>query len=106
MDFSIDIDPPIDTLPYSVEQDVDKILDSVPLSSFPPTTLAPLGYIVYARSGNKRSDSNIRFYVRHAEEYPWLKPLLSVKTMKQLLQEGYNRKRIERIELPNIHGQY
>lgn len=98
------IDPPTDTLPYQFEQDVAATTAPVNLETFGPTTTAPLGYIVHARSGDKGSDANVGFYVRHDDEYPWLQSLLTIEFMKQLLQNDYNGKRIERFELPNISG--
>jgi hypothetical protein len=103
---SIPIAPPEDTTPYVFEQEVSETANARPLSDFGPTVTAPLGYIVHARSGDKGSDCNVGFYVRNADEYPWLQSLLSVERMKELLQNDYNGKRIERFELPNIHGTY
>lgn len=101
---SIPIDPPSDTTPYRFEQDIEDSTDPGHFMSFGPTTTAPLGYIVHARSGDKGSDCNVGFYVRNADEWPWLQSFLSIDRIKQLLQNDYNGKRIERFELPNIHG--
>lgn len=100
----IEIEAPRDTTPYSFEQDVEETSNPVPLTSFGPTVTAPLGYIVHARSGDKGSDANVGFYVRHEDEYGWLRSLLSTEFIKHLLQNDYNGKRIERFELPNIQG--
>jgi hypothetical protein len=45
------------------------------LDSYGPTELVPLGYIVHGRSGDKGSDANVGFYVRHADEWEWLRSL-------------------------------
>lgn len=74
----------------------------VDLASFGPTTLAPLGYIVHARSGDKASNSNCGFYVRHEDEYDWLRSILSIDKVKELLGDDYNGKLVERFELPGI----
>lgn len=103
---AVKIDAPTDTVPYTFEQDIDHTADPLPLTSWGPTTNAPLGYVVHARSGDKGSDCNVGFYVRHEDEYGWLRSLLSVERIKELLQNDYNGKRIERFELPNIHGTY
>jgi Acyclic terpene utilisation family protein AtuA len=105
LDCSVKIDAPTDTVPYTFEQDIEETVDPVSLSSFGPTTTAPLGYVVHARSGDKGSDCNVGFFVRHEDEYPWLRSLLSIDFMKQLLQNDYNGKRVERFELPNIQGE-
>lgn len=98
----------MDTTPYVLEQEVNETTNAIcrPLSDFGPTVTAPLGYIVHARSGDKGSDCNFGFYVRNADEYPWLQSLISVDRVKELLQNDYNGKQIKRFELPNIHGRY
>lgn len=101
---STTISAPADTIPYQYEQEVEQTDAPSALESFGPTRTAPLGYIVHARSGDKGSDCNVGFYVRHEDEYAWLRSLLSVEFMKQMLQNDYNGKRIERFELPNISG--
>lgn len=45
------------------------------LSVYGPTKLVPLGYVAHARSGDKGSDANVGFYVRHSDEWPWLRDL-------------------------------
>lgn len=47
----------------------------VDLNSYGPTEMVPLGYVVHARSGDKGSDANVGFYVRHDDEWPWLRDL-------------------------------
>ena len=47
----------------------------VDLASYGPTEFVPLGYVVHARSGDKGSDANVGFYVRHADEWDWLRSL-------------------------------
>ncbi len=58
------------------------------LASFGPTEKAPLGSIVHARSGDKANNSNVGFFVRYEDEYPWLQSLLTVSYLKQLF--GYH----------------
>lgn len=79
------------------------------LAKFGPTQRLPLGTIVHARSGDKGSDSNCGFWVRHQDEYAWLKNLLSVDTIKVLLGKEYDTTRvpkieIDRFELPNLRA--
>ena len=81
----------------------------VDLSNYGPTERAPLGLIVNARSGDKGSDCNCGFWVRHADEYIWLRNLLTIDTIKTLLGKEYDQSRrpkieIERFELPNLKG--
>ncbi|KAJ9629998.1 hypothetical protein H2204_008802 [Knufia peltigerae] len=100
----IAIDPPADTVPYQFEQEIEESVDVSPLESFGPTTTAPLGYVVHARSGDKGSDANVGFFVSNDDEYEWLRALLSVQGLKALLQNTYSGKRIERFELPHIRS--
>lgn len=81
----------------------------IDLSKFGPTTRAPLGSIVHARSGDKGSDCNCGFFVVHQDEYVWLRNLLSIPNIKLLLGKEYNTSRvpkieIERFELPNLRA--
>ncbi|KAJ5863236.1 hypothetical protein N7455_007304 [Penicillium solitum] len=74
----------------------------VDVGSFGPTTRGPLGWIVHSRSGDKGSNANVGFYIRYDDEYEWLRALLTVKRIQQLLAKEYKGGRIERFELPNI----
>ncbi|KAI1628687.1 hypothetical protein EDD37DRAFT_16881 [Exophiala viscosa] len=80
--------------------------DPITLDSLGPTMKAPLGSIVHARSGDKADNSNIGFFVRHEDEYPWLKTLLTVEKLKELFGEDWFKcdpnRRVERVEFPNI----
>ncbi|KAF5860205.1 hypothetical protein ETB97_001848 [Aspergillus alliaceus] len=74
---------------------------------FGPTTRGPLGWIVHARSGDKGPDANCGFWVRHNDEYIWLRSLLSIPKAEELLGDEYQsntRLHIERFELPNLRG--
>ncbi|KAF2401287.1 DUF1446-domain-containing protein [Trichodelitschia bisporula] len=74
------------------------------LASFGPTERGPLGWVVHARSGDKGSDCNVGFWVRRADEWDWLRTVLSVEKMKELLAEEYEGKEIDRFELPNARA--
>lgn len=103
---NVTVPPPTDTVPYRFRQ-VDassEVEDGGSLDDFGPTTLAPLGYIVHARSGDKSSDCNVGFFVRNTDEYSWLRRFLTISRMIELLQNDYNGKTIERFELPNIQA--
>lgn len=78
-------------------------------TAFGPTVPLPLGTIVHARSGDKGSDANCGFWVRSREEYAWLRSLLSIEKIKELLGEEYDQSRrpkieVERFELPELKG--
>lgn len=80
----------------------------VNLSDFGPTRTAPLGSIVHARSGDKADNSNIGFFVRNPDEYPWLQTYLTVDRLKELFgKDWYSSdpsRRVERIEFCNINA--
>tara|TARA_R110002003_G_scaffold55_8_gene5021 strand:+ start:9587 stop:11311 length:1725 start_codon:yes stop_codon:yes gene_type:complete len=68
-----------------------------------PTKRGPLGHIVHARSGDKGSNANVGFWVRHSDEYDWLRSLLSTSKFIELLGTEYNTEYcIERFEMPNL----
>ncbi|KAE8381542.1 DUF1446-domain-containing protein [Aspergillus bertholletiae] len=85
---------------------------SVNRRSFGPSVRGPLGWIVHSRSGDKGSNANVGFFVRHADEYDWLRSVLTSEKVKELLAKEYKGGRIvsapqrltigERFELPNI----
>ncbi|KAM0279085.1 hypothetical protein ACHAQH_004771 [Verticillium albo-atrum] len=75
------------------------------ITSFGPTVRAPLGSIVFARSGDKASDCNVGFFVRHANQWEWLRSFLTVERIKNLLGPSeYKGKPIDRFELPNVYA--
>ncbi|CAI7594284.1 unnamed protein product [Penicillium bialowiezense] len=107
----VDIPPPPQTKTYPSRQPsqssthIDGSLDLA--RDFGPTTRGPLGWIVHARSGDKGADANCGFWVRHRDEYQWLRALLSVDTAQELLGDtGRNSPQlaVERFELPSLHG--
>ncbi|KMK63447.1 hypothetical protein Y699_04277 [Aspergillus fumigatus Z5] len=105
----IDIPPPPTTRQYPHRQPSQAITDSPanPQADFGPTIRGPLGWIVHARSGDKGPDANCGFWVRHHDEYLWLRSLLSAPKAKELLGEAYNANpelQIERFELPNLRA--
>jgi hypothetical protein len=101
----LNIPPPPLTKIYPKQQPSLPITSNpVSLSSFGPTQPGPLGYIVHARSGDKGSDANVGFWVQHQDQYDWLRTLLSIDTIKQLLADEYKGKPIERFELPNARA--
>lgn len=82
---------------------------AINLDNFGPTERLPLGTIAHARSGDKGSDCNCGFWVRHADEYAWLKNTLTTENIKILLGKEYDTSRVpkievERFELSNLKG--
>jgi hypothetical protein len=98
----INIPSPKVTQEYSFNQPSYNTANPVDLSSFGPTTRAPLGYVVMGRSGDKSSNANLGLFVRHADEYEWLRTLLSVEKIRELLGKDDRGKNIDRCEMPHI----
>ncbi|KZL64078.1 duf1446 domain-containing protein [Colletotrichum incanum] len=98
----VEIAPPSDTVDFMYEQPTYETKSPIKLASFAPVTKAPLGYVVHARSGDKGSDSNVGFFVRNADEWDWLRSLLTVSKIKELLGEDDKGKPIFRFELPHL----
>jgi hypothetical protein len=101
-DKSINITPPPETRTYPRHQPSSNPESPTSLTSFGPTTSAPLGHIVHARSGDKSSNCNVGFYVRYEDEYEWLRSLLTIKKIKELLADDYTGKLVERFELKKV----
>ncbi|KAF2428887.1 DUF1446-domain-containing protein [Tothia fuscella] len=102
---TIDISPPPKTKIWAKKQPSQAFTEkAVDLKSFGPTQRGPLGWIVHARSGDKGSDCNVGFFVRHKDEWDWLRSLLSVNTVSVLLGDEYKGKPISRFELPNARA--
>jgi hypothetical protein len=73
---------------------------AVPVEDFGETVRGPLGWLVHARSGDKGSNANVGFWVRYADQYNWLRTLLSTEILKKLLASEYNGKKIVSRDLP------
>jgi hypothetical protein len=103
---TIRIPPAKRTAEYPAVRPSYETADPVDLSSFGPVATVPLGSIVHARSGDKADNSNIGFFVRYEDEYPWLKSLLTVEKLKQLFGQDWFKcdpsRRVERVEFPKI----
>jgi hypothetical protein len=60
---------------------------------------------VLGRSGDKASDANVGFFVRRDDEWDWLRAILTVEKIKELLgSEEYTGNRIDRFEMGNIRA--
>ena len=103
---SISVPAHVKTAFYPVMRGSYETKRPIDLASFGPTKLAPLGSIVHARSGDKANNSNVGFFVRNADEYPWLQSILTVDKVKDLFgddwKKGDTSTRVERCEFPNL----
>ena len=68
-----------------------------------PTTRAPLGSIVGARSGDKGGDANVGVFVRDDQAWPWLDGLLTTDRFQTLLPETADLV-VDRHPLPNLRA--
>ncbi|KIV81315.1 hypothetical protein PV11_03507 [Exophiala sideris] len=99
-----DIPTPPVTKEYPCQQPLYNTENPVSLSSSGPLTPAPLGFVVLARSGDKSSDANAGFFVRHDDDWDWLRSLLSLDKIKELLSRDYVGKPIDRFQNPEIRA--
>lgn len=69
-----------------------------------PTTRAPLGAVVGARSGDKGGDANIGLWTRGDAAYAWLRGFLTVERARALLGPEAADLELEIHELPNLRA--
>ncbi|ROT38011.1 DUF1446-domain-containing protein [Sodiomyces alkalinus F11] len=99
----VEVPTPTNTREYPREQpDLPVTLRPVDLASFGPTTRGPLGWVVLGRSGDKSSNANLGLFVRHADEWDWLRTMLTTAKLRELLGKNETGKQIDRFEFPNI----
>ncbi|KAK2737812.1 hypothetical protein FQN57_007370 [Myotisia sp. PD_48] len=101
---AIDIPPPTVTKDYQHKQPSYETTSPVDLKSFGPTTRGPLGWVVMGRSGDKASDANVGFFVRHDDEWDWLRSLLTIPKIKAMLEDEYAGGVVERFEIAGIRA--
>ncbi|KAF2731149.1 DUF1446-domain-containing protein, partial [Polyplosphaeria fusca] len=97
---------------YEKRQPSYETVGPVPLTQFGETVRAPLGSVVLGRSGDKGSDCNVGFFVRHDDEFEWLRSFLTIEKVKELLGPeeyggagvGEERGRIDRFEMGNVRA--
>lgn len=83
-----------------------------PASQVPggPTTAAPIGRVIGARSGDKGGNANLGIFARSPEAFAWIDDLLTIERLRELLPEiadlAVDRHRLASILSLNfvIHG--
>ncbi|QKX56395.1 uncharacterized protein TRUGW13939_03498 [Talaromyces rugulosus] len=101
----IEAPSPPETSIYPTKRPSYETKSPISLSTFGPVARAPLGSIVHARSGDKADNSNVGFFVRREDEYPWLQTFLTVSRLKELFADDWPEKNeppVERCEFPHI----
>lgn len=101
---TVAISAPTDTEDFLYAQPTYETPNPVGMGSWGPTTVAPIGYVVHARSGDKGSDANVGFFVRNPDEWDWLRSILTVQQVQKMLGDDFEGSPIMRFELPNIQG--
>lgn len=101
---TVAIPVPTNTTTYPRQQESYDTSSPLPENSWGPTVYAPLGHIVHGRSGDKSSDCNLGLFVRHSDEWDWLRSTLSVSKLRELLEEEDTGKQIDRFEIPSLNA--
>lgn len=99
---SIAIDAPSKTHTLPTQQPSYPPTNPVSLDSFGETILAPLGYIVHARAGDKGSNCNVGLFIRHKDEWDWLRSFLTTERLIELMGDDYIGQKIDRMEFENL----
>lgn len=50
------------------------------------------------------TDANVGFYVRNDDEWDWLRSVLTIEKIKDMLEGEYKGGKIERFEIPGIRA--
>jgi len=82
---------------------LDIVIASTLAWAHEPTTMAPLGRIAGARSGDKGGDANVGVYARTDAGWTWLDHFLTVAKIQELLPETVDLV-VEKHRLPNIRS--
>ncbi|KAJ0333036.1 hypothetical protein COL922a_011178 [Colletotrichum nupharicola] len=100
----VDIPAPTIVREYEREQPSYDTANAADLKDFGETTRGPLGWVVLGRSGDKSSNANLGIFVRHDDEWDWLRSLLSTAKLRELLGKDDKGRQIDRCEFPNIRA--
>jgi hypothetical protein len=61
--------------------------------------------VALSRSGDKASDANVGFFVADTEQWDWLRSMLTVDKLKEMLGAAeYSGGRVDRFEMPHIRA--
>jgi hypothetical protein len=97
---SIVVGPPTKTAPVDLRDNYNP-RNPVPLASFGPTKMVPLGDIALARSGDKGANINIGIFVHTDEEWEWLRSFMTRQRFQELMGNDWREWYfLERVEFP------
>lgn len=100
----LDIPSPVVTREYAREQPSYETDSPANLKKFGPTTRGPIGWVVMGRSGDKSSNCNLGLFVRHDDEWDWLRTIMGTKQLRSMLGKDDVGNQIDRCEFPNIRA--
>jgi len=107
--FAVPDSSPVLTLTELPAQPSYEPTKPIPLARFGPTIRAPLGHVVYARSGDKGPNVNVGFFcsggndAQEKGKWDWLRSFLTVAEFRSLLGDDNPKEgKIERCEFPGI----
>jgi len=108
-DWSITLPPPkfITPIAQLPKQENYEPTNPVNLNSFGPTLRIPLGYQVFARSGDKGANVNCGLFPRgnSPAEWDWFRSFMSTAKVLELLgDDAKGIERVERVEFPLIQA--
>ncbi|KAG7109281.1 Leucine aminopeptidase A like protein [Verticillium longisporum] len=81
----LDIPSPVVTREYAREQPSYETDSPANLKKVGPTTRGPIGWVVMGRSGDKSSNCNLGLFVRHDDEWDWLRTIMGTKQLRSML---------------------
>lgn len=94
------------TSPEASRQENYETASPVNTETFGPTIRIPLGYQVFARSGDKGANINVGLFPQgdSEAEWDWLRSTLTTHKLLQLLGDDARVvSRVERVEFPKLH---
>lgn len=100
------VGPPKTTEAIGKREDYETA-SAVDLSSFGETVMAPLGDVALARSGDKGANVNFGVYVHTAEEWDWLRSLMTKAKLQELMggtwEDWFYIERCEFADMRAVH---
>ncbi|KAM0506961.1 hypothetical protein ACHAP9_007158 [Verticillium nonalfalfae] len=82
----LDIPSPVVTREYAREQPSYETESPANLEDFGPTTRGPIGWVAMGRSGDKSSNCNLGLFVRHDDEWNWLRTIMTTKQLRNFFK--------------------
>ena len=100
----IPIDPITPTEPLQPRESYETH-EPVDLSSFGAITLAPIGDIALARSGDKGANVNLGIFVHTDDEWAWLRTFMTKAQLRHMMGSDWRDWYfLERVEMPQIRA--